>query len=94
MHDSKWLAGAYDELLDISRMEKMLELAEERAHSRKPITHFDRSTMRAAGTKGARESTIFVAPFLKESLRGMKEYMGYLLRIEERSTVSQIAALH
>lgn len=87
--NAEWLADAYDVLLDLSRMEKMLGMAEERAHSRKPITPFDRSVMRAGSTKGARESTIFVAPFLKESLRGMQEYMGYLFQVQERLTVSR-----
>jgi hypothetical protein len=47
--------------------------------------------MRASATKGVKESTIYIAPFLKESLRGTKQYIGYLLLAEAPPIVSQIS---
>ncbi|KAF2423707.1 midasin [Tothia fuscella] len=71
--EATWLSEAYATLLDISKMEKA------------PVTHFDRSILQTSAKKGVRESTVHIAPFLKESLKGLKEYVGYLLNGNERS---------
>jgi hypothetical protein len=86
--NARWLADAYDALLDFSKMEKSFSLAANQTAGRRPVTRFDRSLLISQTLQKSIESTVHVVPFLIDSLRSMKEFVRGLLHNDGHLEVS------